>query len=286
MHSLRSPSGRLELELLPEVGGRIHALRVDGVDVLRTPADLGQHALSPLTWGSYPMVPWCNRIPGGELWFEGIRYRQPITLDTFAIHGRAFAARWMVLNEGTLEFTDPGDEGYPWPYRCQQVFVVSDDAVSLTLTLENTGRSRMPAGLGIHPWFAAVGQLEIALPADFVYPSVGNIPTGPPQAVSGLTDLRESGAPPRDIDECWTGLTAHAVELYRPADGLRFEFSFSPTADHVLLAAITPLDAVALEPQTHGVDGHARRERGEPGAIGVLEPGEVLTVSYTLRFLE
>lgn len=43
--------------------------------------------------------------------------------------------------------------------------------------------------------------------------------------------------------------------------------------------------AYACESQIHATDGHRRREHGEPGRIGVLEPGERMQVHYLLRIM-
>ena len=281
MITLRSPSGSVEAELLPGTGGRLHRLRIDGRDVLRTPADPGAHAREPLYWGSYPMVPWCNRIPGGVLRFGGRVHRVPAAVDGHAIHGRALSAAWRVVGDGVLEFDDPGDDGFPWAYRARQELAVDDAGLTLTLSVRNTGDASMPAGLGIHPWFSSGDGLAVELPAERVYPSSDNIPTGDPVPVEGTRDLRTSREPAWGLDECWTGLTGDALRL-RWRDGFALDYGYSASADHVVLAAIEPLGAIAIEPQTHGVDGHARAERGAPGGIATLSPGDALAVRYAL----
>lgn len=281
MIALASPDGSVRLELLPEVGGRIHALTIDGRAVLRTPEDPAEHARDPLRWGSYPMVPWCNRIPGGRLRFAGRRWQQPVEFEGHAIHGRGYAVPWAVVSDSVLELDDAGDAQHPWPYRARQVFEVTDAGIALELSIESSARTPMPAGLGIHPWFAALGALAVELPAEFVYPSEGNLPTGDPIPVDARTDLRGLGVPAAGVDECWTGLTDRRIRLRR-GDGLALDYRFGATADHVVLAAIPDLDAVAIEPQTHAVDGHARAERGESGGVAVLAPGERLAVRYEI----
>lgn len=272
MLELRSPDGSVELELLPEVGGRIHRLRIDGHDVLRTPSDTGEHVREPLLWGSYPMVPWCNRIPDGQLWFGGAMHQQAITLDTFAIHGRAYTAVWQVAADGELTFSDPGDTGFPWSYRARQRFEIDNTGITLELALENTGTTSMPAGLGIHPWFADHGGLAVTLPAELVYPSEGNLPTGSPVPVTGDRDLRLATVPNPGIDECWTGLSAAVIRMHRLADNLRVDYTFSTDATHVVLAALPAYSAIAVEPQTHAV-----------ASLGVLEPGRTMSVSYAIQ---
>ena len=286
MKSVTFTSGRVELDIVPDVGGRIHALRVDGQDVFLTPPDVSFHETEPLLWGSYPLVPWCNRIPGGELWFEGAVFPQPLNLDPFAVHGRALSAPWNQRSEGTFEFIDRGDSAYPWPYRALQEYSLVEAGFVVQLSIENVGTGGMPAGVGIHPWFDAAGGLEVSVPADLVYPSSGNIPTGPPEAVSGTRDLRTSQEPAAGIDECWTGLFGRTIELRRAADRKTIRFTYSDEVDHVVLAAVPTLGGVAIEPQTHAVDGHGRRERGEEGGISILEPGEVLTVEYRVELFD
>ena len=282
MIALRSPSGAVEAELLPEVGGRIHRLRIDGRDVLRTPGDPSIHAREPLYWGSYPMVPWCNRIPGGVLRFGGRVHRLPAEVDGNAIHGRAVSAPWQDLGGGVLEYRDAGDPAFPFPFTARQEIAVDDAGLTLRLSVRNDGDAGMPAGLGIHPWFAAGDGLAVELPAERVYPSEDNIPIGDPMPVEGDRDLRSGREPRWGLDECWTSLTASRIRL-TARDGFALDYGYTAAATHVVLAAIEPLGAIAIEPQTHGVDGHARAERGAEGGIATLSPGATLAVTYTVR---
>lgn len=278
-------SGDVELVLAPNAGGRIHSLRVGGVDILRTPASVDLHRSEPFLWGSYPLVPWCNRIPEGKLLFDERVYQQPLNLGSFAAHGRALSSRWQYDTNGEMVFSDPGDHQFPFPYRAVQQFQFLDSGIGISLSIENTGVTRMPAGLGIHPWFESSGGMKVLLPADEVFPSEGNIPTGPPEKVEGDRDLRVFRKPKDGIDECWTGLFGREIGLHRLRDDISIRLGFSSNIDFVVLASIPSLEAIAIEPQTHAVDGHARRERGEPGGIEILEPGEQMTVSYQIGIL-
>lgn len=53
-------NGPILAELLPDVGARLHRLRVFGQDLLRTPAEPAEHLRDPFRWGAYVMAPWCN----------------------------------------------------------------------------------------------------------------------------------------------------------------------------------------------------------------------------------
>jgi len=284
MARMRLAEGALELEVLPELGGRIRRLRAFGHDLLRATDDQRVLTADPYSWGCYPMVPWCNRVPGGRLVFEGTRRQLPAEFEGHAIHGRGVTAAWTVASPNRLELRDPGDDCYPWPYWAWQEFELDSDTVRIALGVENTGKDKMPAGLGIHPWFDATERPEVRLPADLVYPSMGSCPLpGDPVPVVGADDLRTLGVPAWGLDEIWTGVTEQRIDLHWPTWGMSVGYRFTPNCDHVVLATIKELDAVAVEPQTHATDGHRRREAGERGGIGMLEPGERLQVEYHLE---
>ena len=58
-------SGPARLEIAPEMGGRIVAFTVDGLDLLATPDDDDHN------FGCFPMAPWAGRIRHGTFDFAG-----------------------------------------------------------------------------------------------------------------------------------------------------------------------------------------------------------------------
>lgn len=276
LQALRSEA--LELELLPEVGGRIHRLRAFGEDLLRAPPDPAQHVAEPFFWGSFPLVPWSNRVAGGVIRFRGRAVALPRNEGTNALHGEAYARPWRVLGEGLLAF-DGGGFGFPWPYAARQRFSVDGARLTQALSITNTGAEAMPAGLGIHPWFCA--PLELALPARLAYPLVDCIPTGEPEPVAGRLDLRALRPLPWGLDNLWTGLTAQQFRLRWPSRGLALDYAFSEAAQYAVVASFERFDAVAVEAVTHASDGFRLLDEGKPSGMRVLQPGATLTVTYT-----
>lgn len=276
---LRFTSEELELELLPEVGGRIHRLRAFGRDLLRTPADPAAHAREPFYWGSYPIVPWFNRVPEGRVSFRGRTVQLPVNDPPFAIHGEAYARPWREVGEGELVFQG-GTFGFPWPYEARQRFRLDGARLVYELSLTNSGDKEMPAGLGIHPWFVAAGGLRVALPATLAYPLENFIPVADPQPVAGRLDRRALSPVPWGTDDVWTGLTERRIAIDWPEWDLAVDYTFSEAADHVVLAAFERFGAVAVEPVTHATDGFHLLAEERQGAIDVLPPGATLSVTY------
>ena len=276
-------SDEVRLQLLPSVGGRMHSLDAFGVELLRAPDDVERHVAEPFYWGSYPLVPWSNRIVDARLVFRGTAHQLRANFSGgFAIHGEAYEAAWTVVESG--ERVRLGFEGrsYPWPYRAEQVFTVAGRTLVNELSVTNLAGVDMPAGLGIHPWFSAAGGLKVEVPAELVYPGTDCIPSGPAQAVSGDRDLRRLRDVPWGLDDLWTGLSSRQLTLIRP--GVRVTWSFSDNCDHFVLASFSDFGAVAVEPVTMAADGFNRLEAGLPGGASVLAPGATLAVRHEFAF--
>jgi len=273
----------LEVVVLPEVGGRLHRVRAFGIDVLRTPDDPAEHLVDPFFWGGYPMLPWCGRVASGLMRIDNELIDLPANqAEGWAIHGQAYEAPWEVLDESRLRFTG-GGEGWPWSYEAQMFFAVDAAALAVDLKLKNTSDEPMPAGIGLHPWFAGPPLLRI--PADLAYDD--NTMSSPlPVPVAGTYDLRKLRELEVGLDSAWTGLTDRRVELSWPDHGLRAELSAISSANLVFVAAHLAghVDAIALEPQTHAPQGLRRLVNDEPDPILRLASGDTLRLTITLAF--
>lgn len=273
----------LDVELLPEAGGRIHRLRAFGEDVLRTPPDPAEHLRDPFYWGAFPLVPWSNRVPDGRIDRPERSARLPCNDGRFAIHGEAYLRPWQPAGPGVLLFRG-GQHGFPWPYDATLTVALDGPALTLALAVTNAGDMAAPLGLGIHPWFDASGGVEVALPAELAYPLADHLPAGEPSPVVGRLDRRALSPVPWGTDDVWTGLSEQALALRWPGKRLAARFGFSDTATHVVMAAFAAQNAVAIEPVTHAPDGFRLLNEQRRGAVALIAPGETLTVVYTLAF--
>lgn len=146
-----------QLELLPETGGAIAALRRKGRDILR-PAPRG--TTDPLETGCFPLVPYANRIAGGRFRFGGrdVRLEVPDRFAPHALHGQGWHLPWRVGIErgdrAELACHHPAG-AWPWAWTARQRFVLEPDGFNAELALTNESPEPMPAGLGFHPYFPA-----------------------------------------------------------------------------------------------------------------------------------
>jgi aldose 1-epimerase len=278
---LRFAHGPIEVVVLPQVGARLHQIRVDGHDLLRTPADLDLHRSDPFFWGGYVMAPWGGRIEAAPTVVAGrLIDLSPNFVDGTAIHGQVYDRPWRLDDDGWLR-CDGGGDGWPWPYSVAMRVTVSEPSVGVHLRLVNRADGPMPAGLGLHPWFRR--PLEVRLDAADVIVS-NTDPASLPEPVHGAHDLRTLTAIPDGLDATWATLGDPPVTLRWPATGIEATMRIGAPASFVVAASPGHLDAVAIEPQTHAAQAIRRLLRGEPGALALLEPGGTLELRMDLAF--
>ncbi len=263
-------AGDCEAILDPGAGGRIAALRIDGLDLLLT------KGAGPLAWGCYPMVPWAGRLREGVLRWAGREHCLPISLlPPHAIHGTLLEAAWEILEAGPTSATVAADLGPPWPFGGRAIHRVSLAADHLHAELEvHAGDLDMPAIVGWHPWFPrtlrdAAGTIA-GLPVEVDLDAGGMLRRGP----DGLPDgTVRRPIPPEPWDDCFVDVAgspgvhwprALAVEIVSDA---RWWVVYT---EHQ--------DGVCVEPQTGPPDGLNTADHA------VVRPGEPLRASMTIRW--
>lgn len=282
---VRIAEGGIEAEILPAIGARIHRLRAFGHDLLKTPHDLRPHTDDPWFYGSYPMAPWCNRIPAGPAVAAGRELDLAASFpDGTAIHGQVARAAWTVGQTGADHAVfriEAGGDGWPWRYAVEQRIRIAGGALRLALRLTNHGDGPMPGGLGFHPWFRR--PVHVAIAATAVHQS--NLATeAEPRPVEGRFDLRRLADLPDGLDATWTELSEPPVILFWPETGVRATMSVDPPGRFIVAATLPGSDAVAVEPQTHAPDGLRRLALGEPGGLTLIPPGGSLELAVRLAF--
>ncbi|MDP9467459.1 MAG: hypothetical protein M3P32_01790 [Chloroflexota bacterium] len=274
--------GPISVDLLPEVGARLHRLEAFGQDLLRTPDDPAMHLTHPFGWGAYVMAPWCNRIAATPTRVDGHLVSVESNFgDGSAIHGQVYATPWQVGEDGTLRVRGGGG-GWPWQYESTLRISITDAVLLIEQSLTNLAPTSMPAGLGLHPWFRR--PVEVRIDATQVLPS-NTDPDAIIEAVSGSLDLRTLREMPDDVDAAWLDLGDPAIQLRWPTLGvvasLRVRADSGPC---IVAASPRGVDAVAIEPQTHAPHGLRRYLDGEPAGLVALAPQATMQLAIELAF--
>jgi len=161
--------GDLQLILDPAHGGAIREFNRRGRPIFRpTPEHAGA---DPFDLACFPMVPYANRIAGGQFTFgtRSVQLDRNWRHDPHPLHGQGWRLPWTVVRStasgATLMF-EGGDDEWPWRYRSEQYCQLRANALVMTLAVENLAQSPMPVMLGLHPYFsdAARAVLQASVP--------------------------------------------------------------------------------------------------------------------------
>jgi aldose 1-epimerase len=283
MEVLRLNNGRLGVEILPGAGAGMSRFTWSGrgepLALMRT-GDLTKKTpdgrLDTNQLACYPLVPWSNRIAEGGFAVDGHRIALSANRhdEPFPIHGSGWQRDWTPQTVSGHEALLVLDETTPdgWAYRASLRYLLRDDALHVELRVTNTGKTTMPFGLGLHPFFPCHGEATLLAPAAEVGITEGDSPL--PVAFVEVPpgwDFRLDRALPDGLNHgfrawngdaviSWPRLGLHlhietdvdAFVMYTPAD--EDFFCFEPV-DHAINAVHLPGGPVAngmtlLAPQT------------------------------------
>ena len=274
-------AGPLLCHIEPQLGGCIAGLWHEGVPVLRSsPA---AQLTSARQSGSYPLVPYSNRIGQARLEWQGTLYAlvRNNGAEPHAIHGIGWQRPWEVLEADArfamLSHEHRSDAAWPFAFDASQVFRLSDTELEMTLSITNQADVPAPAGLGWHPFFMkrkgckidfkAGGRWEMGddkLPVTHV----------PSEGLRGECDTL-------DVDHCFDGWDG-AVHLHDDV----FDVRVSSNLSRVVVFTTPQREHVAIEPVSHVNNAVALVSQGfDPADLGLvtLAPGESLSAQMTIE---
>ncbi|GGM19037.1 aldose 1-epimerase [Deinococcus aerophilus] len=282
-------SAALTLEVLPWVGGSVLNLRAaSGRPVLR-PVEL-EAVQTSSQCACFTLMPFSNRIRDARFSFEGREIQLRKTGDGMTQHGDVRNRPWRVERVAddhlrcTFDSRDFTDMNWPWAFTACTEYRLHGPHLDLSVTLTNADASPMPAGLGLHPYFARLQDgtdPRLQFGADLTYDTdAQQLTVGGPRDLHPAEDYRR----PHPLGE------QHLDRTYTAWDGLARldwgERALVLTADNVfshLVVFTAPDGSLALEPVSHATDAFNLAAQGTPGVdLRVLAPGQSLAGAVRL----
>ncbi|MBN2196596.1 MAG: aldose 1-epimerase [Polyangiaceae bacterium] len=286
MTAITLESGNLTATVHPEIGGSLTSFRLGGLDLLRPANPVTLATKNALDTSCYPLVPFSNRIKDSVLRFQGREYKlEPNFPDhPHALHGHAYRGPWTVVSQSSaslrLRFRYQGPD-FPSAYAATERFTLTEDSLAIDLEVENAGSEPMPAGLGLHPFFAKPKDTELQASIDGVWLMALNdgIPTER-VAVPAEWDFSKQ-RPLGDVvlDHCFTGWKNRHAIVNWPSRSLRVRLTAEGPTEHIVVFVPEGQEFFCVEPVTNMNDGFNRADRGEQGTgTVILNPGEKLAI--------
>lgn len=278
---IRLTAGDWSAEVLPDLGAALGRLDWRGRAILRPTPEGGDTVLQT---GCFPLVPYANRIDRGRFPWRGRQIALTPTpgFEPHVLHGQGWREGWAVAEQdaGSVRLTLAQPAGdWPWAWSAEQVVALDDDGLSVSLSMTNEDASEMPAGIGLHPYFATSAGDRLRMGASHVWLSdETQIPIRPAQA-EAIMDWREApeiaSAPFVDhAYQTWDG----AAEIIGTDRTIRLA---ATGASRLHLYAPGSGDFVCLEPVSHRPDAHNAPAEEASGLIA-LAPGDTLRLSMRI----
>jgi aldose 1-epimerase len=278
---IRLQAGALACELEPRLGGCIAGLWLGNVPVLRsTPA---AQLTSARQAGSYPLVPFSNRIGQATLLWQGTQH--PLVrnngVEPHAIHGIGWQRPWEVLEtderSALLSYEHRADTAWPFSFDSSQTLQLREGVLALTLSLTNQSPQPAPAGLGWHPYFVKRARSRISFEA------TGRWDMGPDKLPTQRRPAQglDADCASLDVDHCFDGWTG-TVQLRDELLHARISSSLS----RLVVFTNDARDFVAIEPVSHVNNAVNLVHAGaDPAGLGLvtLQPGESLSAQMTIE---
>jgi len=273
-------SGALEVALVPQIGGSVSSLRWRGIDLMRRLSEDDRRSGNVLGVAMFPMTPYANRIAGNAFDFGARRWQvlPNNPPEKFNVHGSGWQHAWDVTGAGAANATlslDIAAGAEPYSYRATQAFAVSDEGLSVTMTLTSTGPVAMPFGFGLHPWFDRDPDVTVQFNARRFYLEEPDGISGDPVTLPPELDFAEGRPLPGGWRNNDHGGWGGEATLRFPARGAGLRMRADPIFKHLMFYADPAKPYFCVEPQTNasGAFNRGRWDDADEGVI-VLAQGE------------
>ena len=276
-------TGRLAVELAPAAGGSVARFTCDDINVLRPMTADAIASGKGNNAALYPLVPYSNRIRDGRLVFEGESFQLARNWPGVGhpMHGDGWAHAWDVVEatgrsaEIVYRHERAGEQGgWPFRYRAHQSYRLDEDRLSIRIALENLEDRAVPAGIGLHPFFARDPDTELRLRTQAVW--TADAETLPVERIPVPPDWDfASGRRPDSValDNCFDDWDGRATIVW-PARRLRLDLEASIPFRHLVIYTPPGQSFFCVEPVSHA--------NGQVG-LAALGPGSTLRGTAVFR---
>jgi aldose 1-epimerase len=282
-------AGRLGARVSARGGAIVDAV-FDGVPILRPYTGDEAATFDPLKAGSFPLVPFGNRVEGNTFTFDGVtrRFAPNTDWDRHYLHGDAWLMPWQVVERRadavTFAVTHLAAPGAPYAYAARETIALAGEVLAVRLAVENTGDAALPFGLGHHPFFPLTAETRLTAPATGFWTEKQEFLPDRLSAVPAELDFSTARRLPghwlNNGFEGWSGRARidwpeRDLSLRIEADPL-FSRYFLFRSDNDFEPGFRG-DYFCFEPMTHSADGP---HLDGLGGLRRLAPGETLEAGF------
>lgn len=279
--------GDMLLELDPCAGGAVSKLKHRDLDVLRPAPERVGPAFDPLKYAAFTMVPFVGRIHEARFQISEreIDLHANLPPEPHAIHGHGWQDVWKVESQSktraSLSYHHAAD-AWPWSYNARQDFQLSDNRLSVELSVKNLSDTPMPAGLGWHPYFSREGATLI-VPTTHVWSVDAESGTNSPAPVKITDDLSRARIVDDMILDTAFSVEAGTIEINWPTHGVSIKSD--PVFEHATIFVPPGENYFCAEPISHAPNAVNSDLAEDVTGLKWLAPGETLSGKIKLTVI-
>jgi aldose 1-epimerase len=285
--TIKLTKGDLSVEIIPAIGGCIASFRLGDFDLMRPmPAD-AIAAGNVRKAGSYPLIPFSNRIADGRFTFGNNKYQMAPNTEgsPHAIHGLGWQNVWSERDSDYADIMlylqhDPAqapDGAWPFGFVAHQSFTLTENSLRVGLLVGSTHNGVAPVGFGMHPFFLKRPGTQLRFSARTVWLNDARKlprtlqPTPPEWNFSAMRAIGDTV-----VDNCF-GQWSGEAEIWHQPEGVRITISAGDNLRNAVFFVPPGRDDFAFEPVSHINNALNLNIGGGDGDMFVVGSGGAVT---------
>lgn len=271
---LHLSAGAYALDLEPEEGGAVARFDWNGVALFRPRCGNG-----PLNASCFPLAPFSNRIAFGRFSANGraieLTPNFPGSDHPHVLHGFGWLKPWAVqeakASSATLSYHHDADS-WPWTFAAEQKFSLSPNGLRHDISIQNLGSTAMPAGVGVHPYFARTPRTRyVGLHRGEWRTSSDGLPLNLSEKEHAEDWWQGQSVSARAVDTVYIGREGPLMISW-PERNVRLFIEPSPELSFTTVYTPADADFFCIEPVSH--ETNAVNSAHSSTGLRWLEPGE------------
>ena len=260
-----------------EQGGRLQELTLLGKSIMKEIPDFNYNA----SYASAVLFPFANRIENGKYTFKNTKFQLDCNEKGLnALHGLVYNKKFKIVHKiesssyasVTIAYKELEESlGFPFKYNIHLTYTLTNDELSLSVTIKNTDINPFPFTLGWHPYFLSHDLKNSSLS----FNSAKKIKFNKNLITQKVIDEKTEKAfkiENKQLDDCFI-LNSNTIGFKTP--NYQLEISTNQIENYVQLYTPENLPLIAIEPMT-GVSNSFNNNIG----LQVLQPN----TSYSLKW--
>jgi len=263
-----------------EQGGRLQELTLLGKSIMKEIPDFNYNA----SYASAVLFPFANRIENGKYTFKNTKFQLDCNEKGLnALHGLVYNKKFEIVHtiksssyaSVTIVYQELEEsKGFPFKYNIQLMYTLTNDEISLSVTIKNTDVNPFPFTLGWHPYFFtdALSKSVLKFKSDKKIVFDENLITNKIEAYNAHAVFKVEN---KALDDCFI-LNSNTIGF--KTSNYQIEISTNQLENYLQLYTPENLPLIAIEPMT-GVSNSFNNNIG----LQVLQPDTSFSLKWNVK---